>query len=230
MTDYGNTPPPPPPGEGGATPPPPPAGGSYGGATPPPPPSGGSYGGATPPPPPAGSGYDGGAYGAPAPSYQSQPVGAPVEKPKSIALAVKLMFVGAGLAILGALSTLLQTDAMREAAQQASEDLGETMTSTELDAVVAVGVGFALFSGLVGALLWVLMAVMNGKGKKWARIVATVFFVLSVLFTLVSLTQEAPILSRILSVVSLALGGYIIFLLYRPESTQYYDGQSAARV
>lgn len=214
MTDYGNTPPPPPPGEGGATPPPP-AAGNYG---------------STPPPPPAGSGYDGGAYGAPAPGYQSQAVGGPVEKPKSIALAVKLMYVGAGLALLGALSTLLQTDTIRDAAEQASADAGEAMTGSELDAAVAIGVTFALISGVIGALLWILMAYMNGKGKKWARIVATVFFVLSVLSTLVSLTQEAPILSRILSVISLALGAYIIFLLYRPESTEFYNGQSAPRV
>ena len=82
----------------------------------------------------------------------------------------------------------------------------------------------------MGALLWVFMAVMNGKGKQWAGIVATVLFGISVLFTLGSLVQEAPALSRILSLVSLVLGGYIVFLLFRPDSTQYYDAQSAPRV
>ncbi len=91
--------------------------------------------------------------------------------------------------------------------EKAAADAGETMSSSTVDAAVAVAVGIALFSGIVGALLWVFMAVMNGKGKKCARTVATVLFGISVLFTLGSLVQEAPALSRILSLVSLVLGG-----------------------
>lgn len=208
MSDYGSTPPPP--GPEGQPQGQPPAQQGYQGAPPPAP------------------GYDGGAYGAP--TYQNVPAGAPVAQPKSIAMAVKLMYVGAVLAVIGALTSLLMQDTVRETVEQAAEDTGTSMTSSEIDTAVAVGMGTAVVMGIIGALLWVLMAVMNGKGKKWARVVATVFFALSLVSFLVGLAQAAPALSRIISVITILLGAYIIFLLYRPESTQYYDAQSAPRV
>ncbi len=184
----------------------------------------------TPPPPP--EGQEGGQYSGMGsmPSYQAPGAGAPVAQPASIAMAVKLMYVGAVLSLLGALSTLLFRDAIRDGVQKASDKAATPMTSSEIDTAVSVGVTVAVISGLIGVALWLWMASANGKGRKWARIVATVFFVLSVLSTLSSLIQHPPVLSLVLGILSVLLGAYIIYLLYRPESTQYYDAQSAPRV
>jgi hypothetical protein len=183
-----------------------------------------------PPPPPEGQGPGQFSGMGSMPGYQGPSVGSPVAQPPSIALAVKLMYVGAALSLLAVLSTFLMRDTIRDAVQKASDDAATKMTSTQVDAAVAFAITFSVVFGLIGVALWLWMASANGKGRKWARVVATVFFVLSVLSTLGSLIQHPPALSLIISIVSLALGAYIIYLLYRPESTQYYNAQSAPRV
>jgi hypothetical protein len=161
------------------------------------------------------------------PDYQAAAPAAAVSRPAPIAMAVKLMYVGALLSLLGALSTLFMRDTIRQAVEKASAEAATPMSSGDVDAAVAFSVAFAVIVGIIGALLWVWMASANGKGRKWARIVATVFFGLSVLSTAGSLLQHPPALSLVLGLVTLVLGAYIIYLLYRPESTRYYQARSA---
>ena len=73
------------------------------------------------------------------------------------------------------------------------------------------------------------MAVTNGQGKSWARVVATVLGGLNVLGTLLTLAPAArrP-LTLVTSLLSLALAAVILWLLYRPESTRYYEAMSPA--
>jgi hypothetical protein len=187
-----------------------------------------------PPPPPPGEGEGPGQHqGMPSsmpgmPSYESAPAAAPVERPASIAQAVKLMYVGAALSLLGIIVTLLEKDAIRDSVRNSSA--GKTMTPDQLDSAVTLGMVSGIVAGLIGVGLWLWMASANGKGRKWARIVATVFFAFSVLNFLGSFLQPTPALSRILGIVMLALGAYILYLLYRPESTQYYEAQSAPHI
>lgn len=164
------------------------------------------------------------------PAYPSAQPPAPVSRPASIATAVKLMYVGAGLSLVGAVSSALQHDRIRAAVEKASSTSAKPLTATQIDAFVTVAVTAAIVVGLLGAGLWVWMAFANGRGRRWARIVATVFFGLSVLSTLSSLAQHAPALSLAISAVTLVLGAYVIYLLYRPESSQYYAAQSAPRI
>jgi heme A synthase len=162
------------------------------------------------------------------PSYESAPTAAPVERPASIAQAVKLMYVGAALSLLGIIVSFLEKGAIRDTVQNSSA--GKTMTPDELDSAVTLAMVSGIVAGLIGVALWLWMASANGKGRKWARIVATILFVLSVLSILSSLLQHPPALALILNLVMLALGAYILYLLYRPESTQYYEAQSAPRI
>lgn len=163
------------------------------------------------------------------PGYQGPVGGQPVAQPASIAMAVKLMYVGAALSLLGLLSTLFMRGSIRDAVQKASDNAATHLTSAQVDAAVSAAVGVGVVSGLIGVALWLWMASANGKGRKWARILATIFFAFSVLGMLGSLAQHPPVLSLIISVLSVILGAYIIYLLYRPESSQYYAAQSAPR-
>jgi len=188
-----------------------------------------------PPPPPEGAGQGRtpdqgqGAYPPAMPGYEAPTARGPVSQPASIALAVKLMYVGAALSLLGIIVTFLSRDTIRDSVEKASRDATKPMTSDQMDAAVALGVGFGVVLGLIGVALWLWMAVANGRGRKWARVVATVFFGLSVLSLLGSLVQKPPVLSLVLGLVSLLLGAYIIVLLYKRESTEYYEAQSAPR-
>lgn len=139
------------------------------------------------------------------------------------------MKVGAALSLVGALLTFLMRDTMEEAARDALEQAGQPLDEGAINSVIALGMGMAVVFGLIGAGLWLWMAKANGDGRSWARIVATVFFALSTLNFLAGFAQPSPMLSRVVSFVTWALGAYIIFLLYKKESSQFYAARSAPR-
>lgn len=185
-----------------------------------------------PPPPPEGPGAQPG-YG-PAPSYEGMPsygpgpgyAADPVTRPRAMDLAVRLMQFGGVLSLLG----LLLTFAMKgQIADQVAERLRErdaNVAQSTIDAAVNFGLIVAVVGGLLGVALWFWMASANGKGKVWARIVATILFVLSLLSFLLSFFQAASPLSRLLSIVSILVGAAAIFLMYKKESSAFYEASS----
>jgi hypothetical protein len=180
----------------------------------------------TPPPPgPSGQWPSDAPASQPGPwasDYRS-PAAGPMTKPQTILQAVKLMYVGAGLTVVGVLASLLQLDTIRDSI----EDSDSSLTSSEVDSAVAFTIGFLVVTALVSIGLWLWMASANGSGKSWARVVATVLGGLNILFTLLSVVSGgATPLSLVISLVNLALAGYILWLLWRPESTQYYEAMS----
>lgn len=181
---------------------------------------------------PQGGGYPGapqGGYGS-APQMPGGGMGAPVDaaKPKSIDLAQKLMYAGAGLAVVNAIVTLLTADSIKD---KVRDKLGSAASQAELDSTFSSFNTQAIVGAVIGVVLWLLMAKFNGDGKKWARIVATVLFVistLSLLFNLMAGVATAPIL--LILVLTWLVGLGAIILLYKPESTQYYNAKSARPV
>lgn len=145
--------------------------------------------------------------------------------PPPVRTAVKLMWVGAALALLNLLLLPLQTDTIRD--QFADQpDVGidpDTLVST----TIAAGVVF----GLIAVGLWVLMALMNGKGKSWARITATVLGGLNILSLLASISGAAgtalPPLALVLGVASLILAGVIVYLLWQRPASEWFDAMGA---
>lgn len=169
------------------------------------------------------------AYGQGGSAYGQQPYGAPqppAEQPGSIRTAVMLMRVGALLSLLSLLTTFLFRDQVRDQVVETLEAQGTTITADTVDAAVAVGTAFAVFFGLIGVALWLWMAWANGRGKGWARIVATVLFALSAVSFLFSFTQPQPLLNTVLGLVNLVLGAAIVFLLWKRESSAYYAAMS----
>ncbi|QKE82696.1 hypothetical protein [Arthrobacter sp. NEB 688] len=209
-------PPPPPPGEptGPGTPPPP------GGSMPPAP----QYGAPAPAENPYGAPPPAPAYG-----YAAAPQAGPVTRPKTMDTAVLLMRVGAALSLVSLVLSFVFAGDIREQATQALEDSGQTVDPALVDGAVTIGIAVAVVFGLLGAGLWLFMAWANGRGKSWARITASVLFGLSLVSFLVGLTQPAAALSRVLSIVSIALGGYIVYLLWRKESSAFYAASNAPR-
>jgi hypothetical protein len=173
----------------------------------------------TPPPPPSGPWASDNLPPHPVSGYAPQPV----EQPPSIRTAVRLMYVGAALSLLGVVLTLVQIDTIRDTI----EDDNPSFSASEVDTAVNVTVGATVIAGLVGIGLWVWMAVKNGQGRSWARVVATVLGVVNILFNLFGLAGGgATAASLVFSLVLLALAAVILFLLFRPESTRFYDFRS----
>jgi nucleotide-binding universal stress UspA family protein len=67
-------------------------------------------------------------------------------QPPSIRLAVRLMWVGAALSLLGVVFTFVQRDELRD---QIQENADEPLTENELDTAVAIGLTGAVLVGVV---------------------------------------------------------------------------------
>ncbi|HEX6417429.1 MAG TPA: hypothetical protein VFZ77_03005 [Acidimicrobiales bacterium] len=196
-------------------------------STPPPGAPGGEHGGEPPPPPPPPPPGDGGPWRSDRlPPHPIAAVSqAELGQPPTIRAAVRLMWVGAALSLISALTTFFVTDEIREQVRESEP----TLTSSEVDSAVAVAVTFIVIVGLVVVGLWIWMAVANGRGRTWARVVATVFGVLNLLFTLGSLGMDTTTgLNVALSFVSVALAVAILVLLYRPASSRFYEAHRRA--
>ena len=171
-----------------------------------------------PPPPPS-------AAGPWASDNLARPMGPPpaaVEQPPSIRTAVRLMYVGAVLSVVGALSIFLQVDAIRD---QIEED-DPSLTADDVDTAVAIFVVTFVVIGLISVGLWLWMAYTNGRGQSWARVVATVLGGLSIVSALAGLATGSGGVGIVFGILSVVLAAVILFLLYRPESSRFYQARS----
>jgi hypothetical protein len=152
-----------------------------------------------------------------------QPTTAAEQQPQSITTAVRLMWIGAGLSLLGIILGFVQRDEIEKQVRESDSSL----TADEVDDVVGVLLAFGVVIGLLAAGLWLWMASANGKGKSWARIVASVLGGLNILFALINIgAGNLPPVSVILTLLNLVLAAVVLFLLYRPDSNRYYDAMT----
>jgi hypothetical protein len=139
--------------------------------------------------------------------------------PPSVINAVRLMYVGAGLAALGLILEFVSLSALKTAIRNASP----TLTNSQVNTATAVAVGIAVVVGLIGIGLWIWMALANKAGHNWARITATVFFGLDTLFLLLSLARATVATGLIAGIVTWLVGLGAIVLLWRRESSAYFQ-------
>ncbi|GAB3673213.1 hypothetical protein GCM10028814_00700 [Angustibacter aerolatus] len=159
-----------------------------------------------------------------APSYPqggSAPAAPAGPPPAPLALAVKLMYAGAALSVLGIVAGVTGTGSVRDRLEEQG-----TLTSSAIDTAVSVTVVFAIVGGLIGVALWILMAVFNGRGAQWARIVATVLGGISVLSAVSLLVQTVPPFTLVVGLLQVVLAVVILVLLWRPASSAYYRARS----
>lgn len=172
----------------------------------------------TPPPsgPPAWSGpADGGSWGDPAPVPTL---------PDPMSRAVMLMkYAGPALQLIGVVLTFVRRDTIRDT----FADQFPNYSTSELDGAVNASLTFAVVVGAIGIALWLWMAAKNGAGRSWARVVATVLGGLNILFTILSLNAGDAIV-LVINIASIVVAGWVLYLLYRPESSQYYAAVKAA--
>jgi hypothetical protein len=153
--------------------------------------------------------------------------GADVPQPGSIRLAVRLMWAGAVVSLLSLVVGLATLGSTKDDIRDELVKDDPNVSQSTIDAAYAVGIVLVVVVGALGVLAWLWMAWKNGQGRPWARIVATVFGGLNVLFTLLALTgQNAEPASLVFSLVSLALAVVILVLLWRKESSDFYAARS----
>ena len=153
------------------------------------------------------------------------------EQPSSIATAVKLMYAGAALSLLSVIASFFMLDTIKEAIEESMRETDPNASQSTIDAAYTVGMVSTVVVGIIAVGLWLWMASKNGQGRSWARIVATVFGAINVLFTVVGFTQPGmTAVSAIISGVSMVLAVIILVLLWRKESSSYYAAVSQSQV
>lgn len=150
------------------------------------------------------------------------------EPPAMMRRATALMCVGAGLTVLSTIVAFAMADQLADALTEAT-----AAPEAVVDRAVADQQVQNVIQMVVGVALWAWMAIKNGEGRRWARVVATIFGIINVFgfllgFALVegldlgdSLEYLMP--QVLLGTVSVVLGVVILFQLHHPESAHYYD-------
>jgi ABC-type transport system involved in cytochrome bd biosynthesis fused ATPase/permease subunit len=150
-------------------------------------------------------------------------------QPPSVLNAVRLMYAGAALGLLGVIFTLVFSsrikNAVGKAARKSNATLAsegkKTLTVAEIHSLESATVAILVIVLIIGVLLWVWMAWANGKGNSWARIVATVLFALNTVYLAFVASRAA--VTAIFVGVSWIIGLVVIILLWRKDSSSYIN-------
>lgn len=185
-------------------------------------------------------------YQQPYPAPAAAPT-VPAERPKTLTYAVYGMWLGALLSVVSTVflltmdTTEMKTLLVTEMEKQPTYDPSVLDAREMADVFVPIiQIGGALL-GLIFLGVWIWMAIMNGKGRNWARIVATVLGALSLAGSLSSLanvagnaalggaTMPTSAASTVLAVVDPFLVVAILVLLWVRPSSAYFSAVGAAR-
>ncbi len=165
--------------------------------------------------------------------YQPYPSGGqpqplpPMTPPPSVQNAVRLMYAGAVLSAIQFVLGFVTIGSLKSAIIQASHQAHRHLTQSQIHTAEVAGVTFAVVIGVLGVGLWIWMARANGKGRAWARVVASVLFALNTVSLLLTLARPHASLGLALSgLIWLAGLGAIVFLWQR-ASTAFYQASSA---
>lgn len=149
--------------------------------------------------------------------------------PQQVVIAARLMYAGAALSVATLVTKLLTTHGLRAAIISAAHKQHKHLTAAQATGTEHLLVGTAIFWGLFGTGLWLLMARANRNGFKWARIAASVLFGLNTVGLAGSFSQgstntyPAALISLALAVVIWLIGLGAIGLLWRPQSSDYFS-------
>lgn len=183
----------------------------------------------TQPPPPEGSGSYGGDPGfSGMPQYPSAPqvpAGGDFQQPQvpqppSVRTAVRLMWAGAAISLIGIIVSLATMGSLQDQLENrmGSDGSQSVAHGTYVGTIVGMIVG-----GAIQVLLWLWMAWKTGQGRNWARILSIVFAAINVLGSLSVLSGAGNVGNTIVQLASLVVGIVAVVLLFRKESSAYFN-------
>ena len=143
--------------------------------------------------------------------------------PDTVQQAARFMLVGAVVTAIWQIYWIVVTAAHKASLTNAN---GKPVTNSQMAAIILTTIVFTI---LISA-IWVLVARLNQAGKNWARYAATVLFALWSYSTY----RSIPLVTRggywivniIIMLAIWLIGVAVIYLLWRPDSTAFFKGQS----
>jgi hypothetical protein len=159
-------------------------------------------------------------------SYQPYPGGAPQPPeqrgplPGSVVNAVRLMYVGAAISLIGVILNVATTGSLKTRIHNANK----TLTPTQVTNAAHFELIFIVVLGLVGVGLWIWMAFMCKAGRNWARVTGTVFFGIFTVLLLVSAGRAGGV-GLIPDIILWLVGLGSVILLWRKDATAFFRRQ-----
>lgn len=151
-------------------------------------------------------------------------------RPKQVVTAIRLMYAGVLLSLIGVLVNALSRSAISRALQSANADRspGDRLSAADLrDAADLTYTAFLTMS-IVATVCWLIMAVANSRGLGWARIVSTVLVVMNLLLTF-GMATRGTAAAAIAEVPTLLVGAAAAWLLWQPASSTFFERCATAR-
>jgi hypothetical protein len=137
--------------------------------------------------------------------------------PGTVRTAVRLMYAGAGLSAVDLIITLTTVGKARSLLRAAHPGWSAARLTTTVHSEVA----YFVVTWLLTIGLWIVMARTNQAGRGWARIVATILFVVSTLNFAVSVSQPTSAIYKVVLIPMWLVGAAAAVLLWRPATSEY---------
>lgn len=138
--------------------------------------------------------------------------------PRSVQLAVRLMYAGAAVSAISFILGLATIGNLKHTIRTQHPNYSTSQVNTAATSTIAL----IIVVGLIGIGLWLWMARANRAGKNWARITGTVFFAIDTLDLLGLFTRSAGAISAVFGVVTWLIGLGTVVLLWRRESSAFF--------
>jgi len=146
----------------------------------------------------------------------------PGPAPGSVLNAVRLMYVGAAISLVGVVLNILTRGSIRTRVRNTYPKL----TAAQVTRLAHFDFILIIVLGLVFVGLWIWMAVMCGSGRNWARITGSVFFCFLTLFMIITLSGAGGGLGGGLALIPAGIlwlvGLGAVMLLWRKDATAFF--------
>ena len=144
--------------------------------------------------------------------------------PQSVQAAVRFMYAGA---VIQTIQVIIEIAVVLSHFQSVLATLSSRpLTPSQQHTGEVVVVGFFVVSGIIGVSVWLWMASKNNAGRRWARILSTVFFALLSIGMLGVFAQQITLDNKILPVAEWLVGLVAIVLLWQRESSEFFSARS----
>lgn len=152
--------------------------------------------------------------------------GSPLVPPRSIVDAVRLMQFGAALEVLEVVRGFLTRGQLRDAIRSEVAVSKLPATATDIEGVLRFTLTLTTVVAIVSCLIWIALARATARGSRWARIIASVLFPLSLGLFVGGLLPTAGLFARTLALALLFVGAWALVRLWHRDSSAYIRHQS----
>jgi hypothetical protein len=137
-------------------------------------------------------------------------------------MAVRFMYAGAALSAIEIIIGLTTLGSLKSAIRSQYPQY----SASQIHTAEVAGVVVAVVIGAIAVGLWLWMAWANGRGRNWARIVATVLFAFNTIDLLTLIARPHSAISLVFALLVWLVGLGAIFFLWQRDSTAYFQAMS----